>query len=127
MIAHKLIDQFEAYLREGKTHAEAKSLLSRSDIHEAMEELGTPDGRMLLDLLARASFEESESLDLDQAMELWAAGWKSESVTPNSQVMSWYWRSPPKRKGSKGRQYLSTNQAWMAFRRSHGLPIEGRR
>lgn len=27
----------------------------------------------------------------------------------------WYWRAPPKRKGSKGRRYLSTQQAYNAL------------
>ena len=37
---------------------------------------------------------------------------------------SWFWRRPPRKKGSKGRRYLSTNQAWMALRRENNQPTE---
>lgn len=36
----------------------------------------------------------------------------------DSEPWQWYWRSPPKRKGSKGRKYWSTQQAYNALLRS---------
>lgn len=82
----------------------------------------------LFDLLVCAQFEQRNSVDgadYQQALELWQAGWTSESHEPYSdhfwsqvQVMSWYWRAPSKRPGKPGRRYLSTNQAWNAFQRS---------
>jgi hypothetical protein len=56
--------------------------------------------------------------DRKQANELLAAGWTI--VLPDSHdapVMAWYWRRPPKRVGSKGRLFMSTNQAWNAMRK----------
>jgi hypothetical protein len=62
-----------------------------------------------------------------QAEILIDAGWKfelSEIVnypdnpsTIESEPWQWYWRSPPKRKGSKGRKYLSTKQAYNALKK----------
>lgn len=56
------------------------------------------------------------------------AGWKfelPEIVNHNppkqdwskseSEPWQWYWRSPPRRRGSKGRRYLSTSQAYRAL------------
>jgi len=34
-----------------------------------------------------------------------------------SEPWQWYWRSPPKRKNSKGRKYWSTTQAFNALKR----------
>lgn len=51
------------------------------------------------------------------AYELLAAGWMFEPVTEDSEPWQWYWRAPPKRKGSKGRLYKSTSQAINALRR----------
>jgi hypothetical protein len=38
-------------------------------------------------------------------------GWKNSESEP----WQWYWRSPPKRKNSKGRKYWSTTQAYNAL------------
>lgn len=40
-------------------------------------------------------------------------GWSGNETEP----WQWYWRSPPKRKGSKGQKYWSTTQAFNALRR----------
>jgi len=87
-----------------------------------------PDGsldREMLDILAKASHQEREKKDMEQALELSAAGWQAEiqphhtphPFTGNVQVMSWYWRRPARRKNQKGRLYLSTNQAWNAMKK----------
>lgn len=36
----------------------------------------------------------------------------------------WYWRAPPKRKGKKGRRFLSTQQAYNFLMRSQGKEPE---
>lgn len=84
----------------------------------------------LFDLLVHANFEKKNSVDghdYKQALDLWQAGWTSECANPPSegfwgqtQVMSWYWRRPPRRKGKRGRLYLSTNQAWNALQKETG-------
>jgi hypothetical protein len=52
-----------------------------------------------------------------QVSALLAAGWRFELPGDDSEPWQWYWRAPPKRKGSKGRKYLSTNQAHNALLR----------
>lgn len=53
--------------------------------------------------------------------QVWAlinAGWRFElpdSLDP--EPWQWYWRRPPRRKGSQGRKYLSTQQAYNALMR----------
>jgi hypothetical protein len=42
--------------------------------------------------------------------------------TLSSEPWQWYWRSPPKRKGSKGRKYWSTTQAFNALKRQSTRP-----
>jgi hypothetical protein len=59
--------------------------------------------------------------DKAQAWALIRAGWRFEfPASSDPDVMSWYWRSPPKRKGSKGRFYASTNQAYNALMKGEG-------
>jgi len=61
--------------------------------------------------------QEQNEADFAQAAALWKAGWTAE--TPHSyqkDIMSYYWRRPGKRKGKKGRLFLSTNQAFNALR-----------
>lgn len=50
---------------------------------------------------------------------LLAADWKIAflEMSPGLENWQWKWRSPPKRKGSKGRLYLSTTQAYNALKR----------
>jgi hypothetical protein len=66
---------------------------------------------------------------MPQVETLLAAGWRFElpeivnrternPVLMDTEPWQWYWRSPPKRKGSKGRKYLSTQQAYNALMRS---------
>lgn len=142
-------DAFLAFLKEGMTYAEAREQFDQKEWHQAVyaeldseglvrldmesHELVTNDERGLLSLLAldaRASFEARSAVgsrDMDQAMELWAAGWKSEVPNPEhndkhgfwsqSQVMSFYWRRPPRRPGSLGMRFYSTQQAYNALKR----------
>ncbi len=90
--------------------------------------LFNPDGtvdREMLEILARKGHKESNDAEMEKALELSAAGWQAElgpghvphPFTGSVDVMSWYWRRPPRRKGSKGRLFLSTNQAYMALKR----------
>lgn len=56
--------------------------------------------------------------DRAQADALIMAGWKWElPAISDPDIFQWYWRRPPRRKGSKGRKYLSTNQAYSALMR----------
>ena len=64
---------------------------------------------------------------MPQVDALLMAGWKYElpEITNrkdgenftrmDTEPWQWYWRAPAKRKGSKGRRYLSTNQAFNAL------------
>lgn len=61
--------------------------------------------------------EEMNERDFKQAATLWKAGWKAESHHEGEDIMSYYWRRPPKRKGKKGRLFLSTNQAHNALKK----------
>lgn len=76
---------------------------------------GTINGDKLLIEAARLRQEMNER-DFKQAAALWAAGWTAETPHSTQQdIMSYYWRRPPKRKGRKGRLFLSTNQAHNAM------------
>lgn len=86
-----------------------------------------PVGRDLFARFREQGEHESRKADRKQANDLIRAGWRFFPQGEDDEVMSWYWRSPPKRKGSDGRLYRSTNQAWMAMRRAAGLPIDGAR
>ena len=95
---------------------------------ELMTRIFAEDGtidREMLDIAAREGHKQRNDADMEKALELSAAGWTPElepQHTPHPftgcvDVMSWYWRRPPRRKGSKGRRYLSTNQAWNALKK----------
>lgn len=61
---------------------------------------------------------ESEKRHRVQVMALIAAGWTFELPAGNDpELMSWYWRRPPRRPGRKGRFFWSTNQAHNAMMR----------
>ena len=85
---------------------------------------GTID-RDKLNIGARALHKEINDREMEKALELSDAGWTPEieeqhtphPFTGNVDVASWYWRRPARRKGQKGRRYLSTNQAWNALKR----------
>lgn len=53
---------------------------------------------------------------MPQVDALLTAGWRFElPKLQDSEPWQWYWRSPPKRKGSKGRFHWSTTQAYNAL------------
>lgn len=65
---------------------------------------------------------------MPQVDALIAAGWKFElpeivnrregdPARIGTEPWQWYWRSPPKRKGSKGRKHWSTQQAYNALKK----------
>lgn len=67
---------------------------------------------------------EQRERDMPQVNALLDAGWKFElpeivNGWPHRETepMSWYWRSPPRCRGSKGRKYWSTQQAFNALRK----------
>jgi len=59
---------------------------------------------------------------LHQVDALMAVGWKFEFANPGSSTdtepWQWYWRRPPRRSGSKGMLFLSTQQAYNHLLRS---------
>jgi hypothetical protein len=68
---------------------------------------------------------ESRMSTLPQVDALLAAGWKFElPAVHDSEPWQWYWRRPARRKGSKGRLFLSTNQAFNALQRERGSSNE---
>lgn len=82
----------------------------RAEVHD-----GLPS---LLELGARASREQMNERDMEQAIELWLAGWTSETPHGSQQdIFSWYWRRPSRRPGKPGRKFLSTTQALNTLRR----------
>lgn len=144
-------DAFLAFLKCGMSYVEARDQFDKELLQAAVNaELERGDSvqvlnpetflcenacghETLFDLVVKAGFEQRNSVgsrDMDQAMDLWQAGWTSEDtmahlIKPNefwsqTQVMSWYWRAPSKRPGKPGRRYLSTNQAWNAMQRERG-------
>lgn len=56
--------------------------------------------------------------DRAQADALIMAGWRFElPAIDDPDIFQWYWRRPPRRRGSRGRKYWSTNQAYNALMR----------
>lgn len=114
-------DAFRVLLESGKTHLEAYQSFDPKEWNEAMlEEMdGVGYQSEMLRLVTIAGREEMNERDLGKATELWLAGWKSETPYPQTQkdIMSWYWRRPPRGNRKKGRLFLSTDQAYNALLR----------
>jgi len=134
-------DSFLAFVAGGMTHSEALDQFDRKEWNAALVaelslirlnpktlNMEVHDGLPpLLSLDSMAGREQADQKDMEQAIELWGAGWTSEvpdCFRHNSRdfwrqcpVMSWYWRRPSRRQGKPGRKYLSTNRAWMAMKR----------
>ena len=112
-------DTFKALLKQGMSPAEAKREFDpeqwKSAVSKAIDDEGAESE--LFQLAIRASHCERNERDMEQAIELWLAGWKSEKPSENSDIMSWYWRRPARRKGSKGMMFLSTQQAFNAMKK----------
>lgn len=138
-MSNMIRDQFLSLLAQGKTHLEAYREFDEGAIRAAVRaelngneivrkplclerpveeyEFTTRDGKpALFELTARAHTMERDERDIEtEAYALWMAGWTSHPVRLGSQVMSWYWRRPPRRPGKLGRLYLSTTQAFNAM------------
>lgn len=70
----------------------------------------------VFDALVEESKLECRRNCLPQVDALIDAGWRFElPATKDSEPWQWYWRSPPKRKGSKGKFHWSTQQAYNAL------------
>ena len=126
-------DAFKLHLKNGLTHAEALAEFEEDKWNAAvLAELNEGGIRRnpetfametdlgdvpLFVLSGRAMRDQSNLDDMQQAYELWGAGWTSEIPKGAVDVMSWYWRRPSRRPGKPGRRYLSTNQAWMAMKK----------
>lgn len=91
------------------THLEAYREFDETKLIAAMH--SDLPNRELLDLIVKANREETNLRDLDDAIELWLAGWTSDAGKPPRDVFSWYWRAPPKGKRPLGRKFLSSQQA----------------
>ena len=78
--------------------------------------------REQFDIFVAKCQEEHRDEYLGKAIELWMAGWKSEPLREHLEVMSWYWRRPPRPGRKKGRLFLSTDQALRALREEQGKP-----
>lgn len=140
-------DAFMKFLAQGMTYAEAFDEFSplewqRAAMQEVVDdeaiieplthEFVTNDERRLPTLFAlscRAMRQQQDVKDMEQAYELWGAGWTHEVPEPfqhnykdfwrQCPVMSWHWRAPSKRLGKPGRRYFSTQQAFNAMQRAH--------
>lgn len=84
-----------------------------------------------LEEAAKQTMLEIRANCMPQVDALIMAGWRYElpeivnrkdgETRMETEPWQWYWRSPPKRKGSKGRRYLSTTQAFNALQRATPL------
>ena len=119
-------DAFRAFLAQGMTHSEALDQFETSEFMAAvLMQVENREGLELFNLYCLAHREKSNEYDMEKALELWLAGWTSETPhVTQIDVMSWYWRAPSKRRGRPGRRYLSTNQAYNAMKR-HGKSHNG--
>ena len=119
-VSDVLIYAFESFLAKGMNYAEALAEFDKEEWNAAMmSEMDNHGTRGMLELAAKAGREASNARDMEQATVLWLDGWISE--LPDSRyeydVMSWFWRRPARRKGKPGRKFLSTQQAYNAYKR----------
>ena len=73
--------------------------------------------------LVEESRHESNMNCMPQVDALLKADWKIaifDMPETCTELWQWQWRRPPRRKGSKGRLFLSTNQAYNALMREQG-------
>jgi hypothetical protein len=85
--------------------------------HEITDaEIDEAGHKIMLEARARSVQQADALIDAGWKFELpeLVNGWKNGETEP----WQWYWRRPPRRKGSKGRRFLSTNQAYMHLRKS---------
>jgi hypothetical protein len=55
------------------------------------------------------------------------ANWKFElPAMLDSEPWQWHWRRPPRRKGSKGRRFMSTQQAYNALMKENQRSGDGK-
>lgn len=59
---------------------------------------------------------------MPQVHALLRAGWRFELPEGDPEPSAWYWRRLPRRKGSKGMFFASTNQAYQAMMREGNAP-----
>lgn len=105
-------EQWHAAIRQ---ECDSGSIRTNPKTHEWEVEDGKPS---LIQLAGKALREQMNETDMEQAIVLWMAGWKSETPSKTQvDVMSWYWRRPPIGKRTVGRLFLSTNQAFNALKR----------
>jgi hypothetical protein len=127
-------DAFREMLKRGMTPLEALGEFDEAEFNAAVKaeiesktlrlnrktfRLEAPGGLpSLLEFAGRAAREKMNERDMGDAIELWMAGWTSETpYKSQSDVMSWYWRRPPRRKGKPGRFFWSTQQAYNAMKK----------
>lgn len=94
--------------------------MTPEELKAAQKKIFKPDGSIDREALAEFSKlirAEQEDRDFEKAIELWMAGWISEPIREGLQIMSWYWRRPPRGKRKRGRLFLSTDQALNHLRR----------
>lgn len=100
---------------KGMTPSEALSQFDRASFDIAMLEDFHDNGweSPLLQFASEAGREEMNERDMQKALELWCAGWKSTVPSPSApDIMSLYWRRPPRRPASLGMLFRSTDQAY---------------
>lgn len=68
-------------------------------------------------ILCRQAREEFNRECEPQVRALIAAGWIAEPLRADLEPWQWYWRAPKKRTWTKGRLYLSTQQAFNALQK----------
>lgn len=84
-------------------------------------------GRLLACLSVKSRMDMDDA-DMEQALELTAAGWEPidprpphlappKTIWEKTAVMSWQWRRPGKIAGKPGRLFHSTNQAFNALKK----------
>lgn len=67
--------------------------------------------------LVEAQRHEANMGCMHQVDALLKADWKFVVDDRDLELWQWQWRRPPRRRGSKGRLFLSTNQAYNALQR----------
>lgn len=115
-----MLDMLQNRISLGMTKDEAVQDVGQPAFHAAAISAITQYGKKhpLFWFAVDVTVESRHDSYLQKALDLYAAGWTSETPHESqTEIMSWYWRRPPMGNRKTGRRFMSTDQAWNHMRK----------